>query len=418
MNREKKPHRNSGATKHQQHALTVRPKSQGEEPGSEVVDGKLSSIPAEMRDRSQWVGFRVQNGSKTPVVADNPSENAKCNAPATWRPFEIAVQGLHRGDYHAVAYALDGDFVGVDVDHCMETDGPSQLAKQVIEHCHSYTEKSVSGDGVHIILRGALPRNHGRKVRDFEVYGRERFFICTGDRMPDTPAAIAENPEGVKWVLDKMDGGAEKAETTETSDAIGSARSVVSAISAVSAPPQEVIRKTLPQGPGERNDRILALARGLRFNCAMADTPVPEIKPIVREWYQKALPEIRTKDFDTTWADFVHAWDRARVPLGDVVSAAWQRALANLSGSVVDEYDSGPVRRLVSLCRELAALSPDGRFFLSSHDAGRRLGVKSPQVLRWLRMLAADEVLKVVKPGNSRRATRYRWLGELDGCHG
>ena len=152
------------------------------------------------------------------------------------------------------------------------------------------------------------------------------------------------------------------------------------------------------------------LARGLKFNCGKGEAALSDLKPIVQAWYRRALPVVNTKDFDETWSDFAHAWPRARLPLGDILGDAWEKAKRCARGGPVEDYDSEPVRLLVSLCRELAKLSPEGHFFLSSHKAGERLGVASPQVLRWLNMLVADGVLEVARRGDARRANRYRWL--------
>ena len=198
----------------------------------------------------------------------------------------------------------------------------------------------------------------------------------------------------------------ETTEKTETTDAI---------LSAVSVTLDDVLRHARPQRPGQRNRCLLDLARGLRFNLRMADSPLSELKPIVRRWHADALPFISTKVFDETWSDFIHAWPHARHGLGDVLAAAWQASQSLDLPPESAAYDSKPVRALVSLCCHLGRQSPDGRFFLSTHSAGRLLGEQSMQVLRWLRMLTADGVIEVVKIGTERRATRYRWKATTEG---
>jgi hypothetical protein len=154
----------------------------------------------------------------------------------------------------------------------------------------------------------------------------------------------------------------------------------------------------------------------LKFNAALADRPLREMKPLVRRAHAAALPFIGTKDFDSTWTDFVHAWGQARFPLGvDVLTEAWKRAQTDPAPAVADDYDSAPVRRLVGLCDALARFSPDSRFFLSTHSASRLIGASAMQVCRWLRMLVADSVLKVEHVGNEHRATRYQWTAPKDG---
>lgn len=198
-------------------------------------------------------------------------------------------------------------------------------------------------------------------------------------------------------------GVAEIAEKAETTEAIGSA------ISAFSVTVAELIETTRPTHPGQRNNCLLNLARGLRFNVGMATAPLSDLKPIVRQWHASALPYIATKDFDSTWADFLHAWPRVKHGLGDILNDAWQSCLSRAFPVEAADYDSPPVRRLVALCAVLSSKSTDGRFFLSTHSAGRLLGAHATQVGRWLRMLIADDLVEIVKPGTERLATRYRW---------
>ena len=217
---------------------------------------------------------------------------------------------------------------------------------------------------------------------------------------------ITANPDVITWLTGKS--------VTEQSEAIFSPPSCLSAYS-VTYPVDELILKTLPNRPGERNLRLLDLARGLRFNTGLVNILLCELKPVVRRWYEAALRIIRTKDFTETWADFVYASERARLPLGvDALSEAWRRSQAEPAPTCAAGYDSEPVRRLMGFRAALASLMPDGRFFLSTHDAARLLKTKPMQIYRWLKMLTADGVIEVVQNGNKYRATRFRWTAPTE----
>jgi len=206
----------------------------------------------------------------------------------------------------------------------------------------------------------------------------------------------------------------ETSETSETSDVPCSEFSDFSDFSDVSdscPSPDEIVRRTLPKVAGERNSRIFGLARGLKFNVGPADAPLLSLMPIVRRWHELALPIIRTKSWDETWADFVHAFDRARHPLGEsVVDQAALRIDPDDLPDVANNFDGLPTRRLIGLCWQLSR-NPAGRFFISSHDAARRLNIKQPAAWRLLQMLSRVGVLEILERGNERKATRYRWIG-------
>jgi hypothetical protein len=71
----------------------------------------------------------------------------------------------------------------VDLDGCIDADGTiSAEATRLIAALDSYTERSVSGTGIHILVRG-LPPEDARRPAGVELYpgDRGRFLLLTGD---------------------------------------------------------------------------------------------------------------------------------------------------------------------------------------------------------------------------------------------
>jgi hypothetical protein len=172
---------------------------------------------------------------------------------------------------------------------------------------------------------------------------------------------------------------------------------------------EQIIETTQPTQPGQRHRQLFNLARGLAFECALADEPMPELKKIVRRWFDMAKPKIGTQAFSESWSDFVHAWPRVKSPLAtNTLATAWDAVQSGELPAIAEEYDEPKIQRLVGLCWHLGK----GResFFLSTHKAGPLLDVKPMQVLRWLRMLQADEHLQLVKTGNQNTSNTYRWI--------
>lgn len=248
------------------------------------------------------------------------------------------------------------------------------------------------------IMRLPTFRNHKPPVAVCEVV----------DADPSRRYALADILSAIQHVLSETPTVTESTEMT----------SVCSADSAysVTLSPDEIATLCIPKRVGERNGCIWMLARGLKADAGLAARPLSELKAIVKEWHQQALPIIGTKPFDESWCDFVRAWETAMIPLkSDPIAGGWmltqQQTASGGLPACAAEYDSVPVRMLVGLCRNLAVLRPDRHFFLSCHAAARLLAAKPMQVHRWLAMLAADGVLSVVKVGNERRATRYEYIG-------
>ncbi|MGE5611217.1 MAG: hypothetical protein ACM359_18350 [Bacillota bacterium] len=377
------------------------------------------------------MGFKLipkasEKPDKRPITIADPSQNAKCNAPDTWGTFDDALRQLEDRRCSAIGYALNNDIVGIDLDGArwIRDDGSlTDEAQDLVRRCGSYAERSVSGRGLHILLRGKLSGSgHRNGASGVEVYGAKRFFIVTGDQIKGTTSEVNENPAFVSELtnLAKFPDVAERAEQTEMAEKQREAEDgfCLSALSALSATPDAIVAKTIPSQEGERNACLMKLARGLKFDAGLKDQPLREVRPWFNKWYGKAKSIIGTKSTEENWADFVHAWNQAKYPLGvDIRQVALERAKAN---PLSDEwgYESDIVRLLGAWCRELASFSdyskPDGRFFLGSHDAGKRLGIEPKQAGRYLEMFCAEGVLELIEkgtPGLNGRANRYRWIG-------
>ena len=158
-------------------------------------------VPLEMQNLSQWVC--THEGSKVPMKAYEPEAASSVN-PNTWSEFSMALKAVEDGyyDYCGFVFAENG-LVGIDIDvgYDEEFGLMSPLAADIIRKCGSYTEKSKSGRGFHIILKGDLPFKGKNNLQGVEIYKTARYFIITGDTLLFTD--IVENQEAIDYVVDK-----------------------------------------------------------------------------------------------------------------------------------------------------------------------------------------------------------------------
>jgi hypothetical protein len=177
---------------------------------------------------------------------------------------------------------------------------------------------------------------------------------------------------------------------------------------------EAAIKNTLPTENGQRHRRLFVFVRYLYAIPALADVPVKELKPIVRRWFDAALPAITTRDFDVTWGEFSTAWGRVRWGIGDgPIMEATRRAATAEPPACAAGY--GPnLRMLVAILRELQRASGDSPIFLSGAKAAELVGVDRGTGTRYLQSLVADGVLEVVErpPRGAIRAIRYRYRGD------
>lgn len=144
----------------------------------------LARIPAELRERPQWV---LASADKHPKTADGRA--ASVTDPNTWTDFDTACRSADERGW-SVGYVITADdpFTCIDMD--VKDSTPSEALdryKSIIENLDSYTERSRSGRGWHVWVLGNIGK--GRRRDGVEVYSQERFIICTGEVVRDRPIA-------------------------------------------------------------------------------------------------------------------------------------------------------------------------------------------------------------------------------------
>lgn len=147
----------------------------------------FDKIPAELRERNQWVVWRYElNGdgkeTKVPYQANGTGKNANISDPSTWGSLEAAKATYESDGYDGILFAISkGDpYTIIDFDDALDESGTIEprVAKYMRE-MKSYTEVSPSGTGIHIIVKGSLPP-YGRKKGDIEMYDSGHFMSITG----------------------------------------------------------------------------------------------------------------------------------------------------------------------------------------------------------------------------------------------
>ena len=169
-----------------------------------------NNIPEELKNLNQWVSAR--EGSKTPMKSWE-NEAASSTNPRTWSSFETALESYEMGLYDYCGFVFnDNGLVGIDIDDGFDEDGfMSVLGADIVGKCKSYTEKSRSGRGFHILLRGNLPFKGKNNLAGVEIYRTARYFIMTGDVV--LYKDIIENQEAIDYVVEKYFAGVREENT-------------------------------------------------------------------------------------------------------------------------------------------------------------------------------------------------------------
>lgn len=160
----------------------------------------LNNIPTEIKNLRQWVC--TKGDSKIPMMADGTDVASSVN-PITWDTFDNAKWSVVNGYCDYVGFVFnDNGIVGIDIDDGYDEDGfLSPLSADIIGKCKSYTEKSKSGTGFHILLYGDLPFKGKNNLKGVEIYKSSRYFIMTGDTL--LYHNIVESQEAIDYIVEK-----------------------------------------------------------------------------------------------------------------------------------------------------------------------------------------------------------------------
>ena len=223
----------------------------------------MTRIPPEMTALPRWVGFTLDqqpNGKTTKKPVDpHTLYGASSTNPDTWGTYEEALACIGKnsrfGAVSGVGFVLSPPYCGIDLDHVIdkETGELHADALDIVETMDSYTERSPSGTGLHIIYRGSVHPEWKKKQAgafgentDLEMYQQGRYFTVTGDVF-----------ERYTDIHDRED------------------YAVLIQNAYMKKPKQESLQPTkLPPAPPLQEDEILAAARnsknGLLFSDLMA----------------------------------------------------------------------------------------------------------------------------------------------------
>lgn len=189
-------------------------------------------IPVELRELKRWC-FAGPSADPTEPKAPHtlgaggkPYKASSTNADG-WLTFNDAANyAAQFPDMHIGFMLLAGDgytCIDLDVKDATNEPAPAKWTTQqsldrfwaIVQAFDCYTERSRSGRGLHVWVRGEI--GQGCKRDGAEVYSQERFIITTGDALFDKP--IAERQDYLNILASEMRAGqTRKYELVETAE--------------------------------------------------------------------------------------------------------------------------------------------------------------------------------------------------------
>lgn len=176
-------------------------------------------IPDELKALKNWVCWSaVPDGARIKKLPINPytGGQAQSNNPDTWSDFNTALNASSR--FTGIGFMFGNcPYFGVDIDHVEEDiqgyrNGENNIVTEFVTTLQSYTELSQSGNGIHIICKGSLPKQ-GRRRGNVEMYETGRFFVMTGNTCAEY-MDINDCTEAIKALHEKYIGGGREPSAT------------------------------------------------------------------------------------------------------------------------------------------------------------------------------------------------------------
>jgi primase-polymerase (primpol)-like protein len=184
---------------------------------------QFDNIPVELAERRQWVFWKFvwkpddEKFDKPPFGAGSGWKpdgggitarlvHAKATDQRTWLSLRAAASSSADLGCNGVGYVTSkaDPFTVIDLDGCIDDAGQiSEWAQTILDlFSNTYAEKSPSGKGVRIVVRGKLPIVGSGKKKTlpgdhcgFEAAHDSKYFTITGHVLPGRPSATADLQE-------------------------------------------------------------------------------------------------------------------------------------------------------------------------------------------------------------------------------
>jgi hypothetical protein len=145
------------------------------------VNYDYDKLPPYMVERDQWVCYDITDDDRKIPYIPGSDKKARSNDPTTFRTYQEAFDDVASGARDHLGYMLtkDDNLTFFDLDH---TDDPAEKAanKLIFQTFNSYSERSVSGKGAHILAFGKL-EGRGLHTSHLGLYDQSRGILVTGD---------------------------------------------------------------------------------------------------------------------------------------------------------------------------------------------------------------------------------------------
>ena len=181
-----------------------------EEAQKPATDDPYPNVPAELKQRRQWLVWReeIRDDKPTKVPYQVTGKKAQSNNASTWTDYATVCKHQERFDGIGFVFTPGDLYTGIDLDDCIIDGKVQPWAKEILDRFQgkAYMEVSPSGKGIKIWTLAKLPADAKNRVylqgntgAAIEAYNRGRYFTVTGRGK----YTIGDGQAACDWLVEK-----------------------------------------------------------------------------------------------------------------------------------------------------------------------------------------------------------------------
>ena len=172
----------------------------------------MTELPNELIQNGLFCCWRYEQrqGRRTKVPYQPlTGARAKSNDPGSFVSYCDAIRAT---GYDGIGIGIFNGVCAIDLDHCISDSGYySETAAEIVETMHSYTERSPSGEGLHILFQAPgfhyptdryYIMNHPVNIEVYVAGATSKYVTVTGEKCQ--PYDFGDRTEELKQVLEKF----------------------------------------------------------------------------------------------------------------------------------------------------------------------------------------------------------------------
>ena len=191
---------------------------------------------------------------------------------------------------------------------------------------------------------------------------------------------------------------------------VGSACAFIGGIQTV----DDALRLAKPEKSHQNNDLLFKLARAIKtLEQKGGRFDQRSLENVFARWCEQARGFLRDgRSREEYFLEFMNAYRRAKFPLGgEVLIKAWEQARSRDIPAEALRFEHPDLRLLIAFLKQMQVLAGTEPFYVTQRYCAQLLGHDTHRkVEKWLGALEALEYIRATERGNSKRATRYRYV--------